>query len=176
MSWDYDGHEGYAATIVTSGREAVSYVTEGMVLKDGTCVADSETLGWRTQCTCGWKAPLMFERVTDPSAALERWQVFDTEGGPAPQEVSDVCRAEWLEHIRPEETLAAIRQSAEDHRMSQERLDRAVAAARAGGASWADIGRAAGVTRQTAHERWKALSENIDSEALPSVPQRRIRS
>jgi hypothetical protein len=33
-------------------------------------------------------------------------------------------------------------------------LDRAVNAARAAGASWTDIGRAAGITRQTARERW----------------------
>ncbi|MBH5144291.1 MULTISPECIES: AsnC family protein [Rhodococcus erythropolis group] len=161
MSWDYDGHEGYAATIVVGGRKVISY-GELMELEDGTHVADSDTIGWRTQCTCGWKAPLMFERVTDPAASLERWQVFDTEGGWPPQEVSEVCRAEWLEHIRPEINLAAVRQAAEDHRLSGERLDHAVAGARAGGASWTDIGRAAGVARQTAHERWKALSHSVD--------------
>jgi hypothetical protein len=33
-------------------------------------------------------------------------------------------------------------------------LDRAVNAARAAGASWTDIGRAAGISRQSARERW----------------------
>lgn len=161
MSWDYDGHEGYAATIAAGGRRVISYGEE-LELEDGAFVADSETLGWRTHCSCGWKAPLMFERVTDPSASLERWQVFDTEGGWPPREVSELCRTEWLEHIRPAENLAAVRQAADEHRLSGERLDRAVAGARDGGASWADIGRAAGVARQTAHERWKALSYNSD--------------
>jgi hypothetical protein len=33
-------------------------------------------------------------------------------------------------------------------------LDRAVNSARAAGASWTDIGRAAGISRQSARERW----------------------
>lgn len=163
MSWDYGRHEGYAATIARGDRKVRAHVTEGMELEDGTCVPDSDTLGWRTTCSCGWTAPLMFERVTDPSASLTERQVFDTEGGWPPQEVSQLCSAEWHEHIRPDQDLDAVRQAAEDHRLSGERLDRAVAGARDGGASWTDIGRAAGVARQTAHERWKALSHDVDS-------------
>lgn len=158
MTWDYDSHEGYAATIVAGGLEVISYVSEGMQLKDGTYVADSDTFGWRTQCTCGWKAPLMFERVADPSAKLGVRQVFDPKGGEAPAEISNLCRTEWLDHIRPEMDLAEVRQAAQDHRLSAERLDAAVAKARGHGASWSDVGKAVGIARQTAHERWKTLS------------------
>jgi hypothetical protein len=34
------------------------------------------------------------------------------------------------------------------------RLGKTVAAAKSAGASWADIGRAVGISRQSAHERW----------------------
>jgi hypothetical protein len=34
-------------------------------------------------------------------------------------------------------------------------LDQAVAAARAGGASWSQVGAATGITKQAAHERFK---------------------
>lgn len=39
-------------------------------------------------------------------------------------------------------------------RASEERLDDAVAAARAAGATWMQIGSATGMSRQAAHERW----------------------
>ena len=42
---------------------------------------------------------------------------------------------------------------------SQRRLDEAVAVARAAGATWGQIGAAAGMTRQSAHQRWGHLSE-----------------
>jgi hypothetical protein len=37
---------------------------------------------------------------------------------------------------------------------ARSKLDQAVAAARAAGASWTEIGRAAGMTRQNARQRW----------------------
>lgn len=160
MTWDYNNHEGRAATIVDGGRRVVSYASDGMVLEDGTSVADSDAIGWRAECSCGWKAPLMFERVSDPSAALKPWQVFETEGGWAPKEIEDICHTEWLDHVRPEMGIDEVRKAAEDHRLSGERLDSSVSEARRYGVSWADIGKAVGVTRQTAHERWKASSPN----------------
>lgn len=42
-------------------------------------------------------------------------------------------------------------------RERQRRLDDAVAVARAAGATWGEIGAAAGMTRQSAHERWGHL-------------------
>ncbi|WP_084797571.1 hypothetical protein [Pseudonocardia sp. Ae706_Ps2] len=46
----------------------------------------------------------------------------------------------------------------------REELDTAVGLARAAGASWTVIGNAAGLTRQSAHERWGA--------AFPTPPPR----
>lgn len=40
-------------------------------------------------------------------------------------------------------------------------LDDAVITARATGASWSDVGRAAGMTRQAAHERWASCTVHL---------------
>lgn len=52
------------------------------------------------------------------------------------------------------ERLAAVQRAAADAVLAVERLDRAVASARAAEVSWAEIGSAAGMTRFGARERW----------------------
>ncbi|WP_345054267.1 hypothetical protein [Arthrobacter methylotrophus] len=48
---------------------------------------------------------------------------------------------------------------------AERKLARTVVAARAVSASWADIGRAAGMTRQAAHERWdKTAKQELSPE------------
>jgi hypothetical protein len=67
--------------------------------------------------------------------------------------------------LSPEQLRAALQEvhrqavtdvgaAAEAHKSSADALDRAVNAARAAGASWTEIGRAAGIARQSARERW----------------------
>ncbi|MBT2586464.1 hypothetical protein [Arthrobacter sp. ISL-95] len=60
---------------------------------------------------------------------------------------------EWHAHIAPSEAILGV-EAAKERRQAGHRLDRTVAAAKAAGASWTDIGRAAGISRQAAHERW----------------------
>lgn len=66
-------------------------------------------------------------------------------------------RAE-LEEMLYEQTRLAV-QSVQEAAAALNRdaaaLDRAVAAARNAGASWADIGRAVGISRQAAQQRWQ---------------------
>ena len=50
--------------------------------------------------------------------------------------------------------LAAVASADQDMRQARERLISAVRAAREGGASYADVGRALGTTRQAAWERF----------------------
>lgn len=50
--------------------------------------------------------------------------------------------------------LEALGRSCTEVRAATQRLEDAVLAARSAGATWAQIGDAAGVTRQAAHERW----------------------
>ncbi|GAB2494794.1 hypothetical protein GCM10027030_30230 [Luteococcus sediminum] len=56
--------------------------------------------------------------------------------------------------MSPDPTLKAVVAARRSVLQAQDRLDAAVAAARIAGASWAAIGEATGMTRQSAHERW----------------------
>jgi hypothetical protein len=65
-------------------------------------------------------------------------------------------RAE-LEELLSEQTrlsVVSVQQAAADMTRSAAALDQAVHAARSAGASWTDIGRAVGITRQSAQQRW----------------------
>ncbi|MGM0384787.1 MAG: hypothetical protein ACQERF_02230 [Actinomycetota bacterium] len=53
-----------------------------------------------------------------------------------------------------EQTIDALAQVSAEISDAHTRLEAAVRAARAAGATWAQIGEATGVTRQAAHERW----------------------
>ncbi|NUT45651.1 MAG: hypothetical protein HOV86_37240, partial [Thermoactinospora sp.] len=48
-------------------------------------------------------------------------------------------------------------------------LDQAVAGARGGGASWAEIGEAMGISKQAAHERFRASAEAVRPVRAPST-------
>ena len=148
-------HEGVATIIVSDGRSASTVQGDTLHMDDGTTLPVSDTKGWQTRCTCGWLAPLMFQRVTTSELALGPHQVYDPEGGPAPLSVEDICHVEWLDHVRPDVGIEAVRQAVEGRRAADVRLDHAVAAARANGSSWAEIGDAVGKSRQSAHERWR---------------------
>lgn len=50
--------------------------------------------------------------------------------------------------------MAGAEAAARDYAQTGRRLDKTVAAAKAAGATWADIGRTVGITSQAAHERW----------------------
>jgi hypothetical protein len=61
---------------------------------------------------------------------------------------------EWRRRIAGWQALGDVDQAATRHAAAVRALDEAVRAARAAGASWADIGRATGLTGRAAAERW----------------------
>ena len=63
---------------------------------------------------------------------------------------------EWKQHVQPLAAAAAVRSAAAAVRDAETALAEAVAAARTANppATWEQIGRAAGISRQSAHERW----------------------
>ncbi|HEY3006052.1 MAG TPA: hypothetical protein VGJ44_27135 [Kribbellaceae bacterium] len=70
-------------------------------------------------------------------------------------DVETAARAAWRSlHVDADLTIAAVGSAAHAAAVARRDLDQAVEAARAAGASWADIGQAAGMSRQSAHERW----------------------
>lgn len=113
-------------------------------------------IGWRALCECGWRGEL-WQRVATPGEHdPDNRRIHDPDPSPhgdAPAEVEDTLHREWIGHLEPQ-TLTAVRLEAQALEAAQVRLNAAVSAARQSGASWADIGAAVGITRQSAHERW----------------------
>lgn len=176
-------HEGWEAGVYPGGRVSTGsggdgaggigamvrpVGPDGRVRYDGDAafVDGRQVLGWRAICTCGWHGPL-WERVDDPAghdlaARRVHHPAFTVGGGTRdhrvfgspPDEVEDALHDEWIEHVRPHQRLTEVADAADAVTDATERLTRAVHAARDAGASWTDIGRAVGITRQSAHERW----------------------
>lgn len=125
-------------------------------------------IGWRIECHCTlgpgqrpatWLSDLL-PRV--PSTALEDLEIGrfyatdeDVEHLGDLEKYEDAARAIWRRHhINPADSLASITAARRKVTEAEQVLDLAVARARATGQTWEAIGRAAGITRQSAHARW----------------------
>lgn len=130
----------------------------------------AEIVGWVLRCECGrWNSPevstwtdlVRWTRV--PSVSLEdlahhRIYAADTEAGDISDraDVEEAARAVWQrEHLDLLDVDDEIRAAVAARRAADERLDAAVANARRLGRSWAKIGAVAGMTAQSANERWR---------------------
>ena len=169
-----DGQRGYG---VSGGGIPRDHIAVGSEVQgpDGTWRYPSRPAGevtsWIVVCDCGsatgststWLGP---EFIRVPSAALEDLQdrrihavdadvvdVFHRSDVEAV--VADLWRSE---HLFTAGTLDDVAAAAAGVTAARARLDGAVAMARHGGASWADIGRATGMSRQSAQERWRTPS------------------
>lgn len=139
----------------------------GFRLSDGTLSTDATapegTVGYRARCSCGW---------------------VGTSDYPAAEEGLWMATTEWSGHIRPilvatppgwllsrSDTLRdnvaelaatwplqALGVLAEVERWQRPLIERAVLAAREAGVSWAEIGNALGISRQSAHERFRNVA------------------
>lgn len=162
-----DGAESHGSTMV----DGVDYeiVEPGRRSADNRLRPSAELVGWLLRCQCdrsnssngsAWTDPMQWSRV--PSASLEdlaRHRVFapdtDVHADERP-EVAEAARAVWRrEHLDPINVDDEIRAAVDARRTADALLDAAVAKARQLGRSWADIGAATGMTRQSANERWK---------------------
>lgn len=165
MGWTHDtgydpayGHEGYPAAVLDDGTET-SVHTEAI---------QSRVTGWRAACECGWRGAQFWPRAEFPgssSIAPDEVDGFETGHG--------AC-GEWLEHLHTALPGLAVHDAAQDLVDARDALDQTVAAARTAGASWAAIGKAAGLTRQSAHERWgnpaPAAGDGIPTTTTPRRP------
>lgn len=172
MGWtsnDYN-HEGWVAAIAPDGRLSSGSMAGGMLVHgttgnyepagefnpDQEIVPDDLIMSWRGACTCGWQGEL-WRRVAsaaDADIATRKEYVPLGEAAYVSMEVEEAVQEEWHVHIAPSEAILGVEAAAKEHRQAGHRLDKTVAAAKAAGASWTDIGRAAGISRQAAHERW----------------------
>ncbi|AFR51420.1 hypothetical protein KTR9_4961 (plasmid) [Gordonia sp. KTR9] len=162
-----DGAVSHGSTMV----EGVDYETveTGRYRDEDRRRPSAEIVGWLLTCDCArrsssavssWTDPVQWARV--PSVSLEdltSHRVFapDTDlDVNVRREVAEAAQAVWRrEHLDPIDVDYEIRTAADARKNADAQLDAAVAKARRLGRSWADIGAAAGMTRQSANERWK---------------------
>lgn len=157
MGWVHDTgytpayeHEGYAVAILDGGGEAIG----------PSSVEARRVQGWRAGCECGWRGGGYFDRAEWPSK--DGWASEDLEDGP--------LVAEWSEHLARALPELAVHDAAQESGVASQRLEHAVVAAKAAGVSWARIGDAAGMTRQSAHERWQRLIKNAADNLTDTPP------
>lgn len=178
MGWiDEDGmHEGYFLPLFADGSQGsslhgdqieIGVDPEGRKIPIGKreLRSQDEVTGWDLCCNCSFKGSRQYrtvvlarwERVwppeiSDPAARRvatdDPWWI---DGDPA---VEEAALPVWESHVSPQKAIEAITSAQVATGRASRQLDEAVAAGRAGGLSWADIGRAVGVTRQAARERW----------------------
>ncbi len=172
MGWIRDGayeHEGWVANVLADGRETGSSTNGGVVLFDVTD-ADREAghvrqmfyggeeavipwesglvTTWRVRCECGWTgSERPIQLTTEPSGNVHG----HSEGRP---ETEEAFHQEWIEHVAPFVALHDVGELVEQQRGIEDRIEDAVRLARSNGASWSQIGRAAGLTKQGAQQRW----------------------
>lgn len=170
--------DGQRAAGVTSGAIADDQVVVGREVEqpDGTWAwptrPAAEVTGWVLCCDCStrgrfgapdvWVGPV-FTRV--PSKALEALadrRIFAAdEDVPFVAERDDVEKVSYelwrSEHTFNVDALGELESAAESLSQAKLRVEAAVVLARHSGASWAAIGRATGMTRQSAQERWRAV-------------------
>ncbi len=170
-----DGQRGYGVTTSSVPADKV-VVGAGVQREDGSCAWPTrlagEVTGWVVCCDCyrtaslgpasTWIGPV-FTRV--PSKTLENLaarRIFAADDDVAyaadRQDVRDAAVELWrAEHAFGIDALAEVEAAAAAGAQAKLRLDAAVALARHSGTSWAKIGRAAGMTRQSAQERWRGV-------------------
>lgn len=128
--------------------------------------ADADVVAWRVQCAdltrssaeC-WRGPTWTRVATAAEQDLARRRIYYPDSMLS-GELEDLVMRDWETHIAPHQRVRPVELAAEEVARAQEVLTSAVRDARAEGASWADIGAAVGITRQSAHTRWAAITES----------------
>lgn len=172
MGWLIDrpgaeAHEGYVAMLGPDGRGSGSSRGEGILFPNPRWSRDSaepfdivvpwsEIIGWRVQCECGWRGTTWRREDAcndDPDAEDVYPEHMLLPDG---RTLEDAGREEWRHHVRPLEATEAVRAAARALGEATAALDAAVVEARESDppATWEQIGRAVGITRQSAHDRW----------------------
>lgn len=137
----------------------------------------AEVIGWRVMCHCRtgdagdspegtgtWSSDLVARvpspRLEDPAAG--RLFVPDDDMIGVDEAHDELFVGIWRrEHVDKEGALPAVTRARHALARAERDLDSAVEAARAAGKSWEAIGRAAGITRQSAHARWSPSEAEV---------------
>ncbi len=157
--------------LFADGYGGAEYSGEGITIThtpDGSPIADREhyrdeagITGWQVACAeegadghIHWRGPV-WTRTRAADDADTHYCFNDGHGFAEDSgEFGDAAMQDWYAHIRPFQALRQIEVITDEVTEAEYRRVEAVRQARAGGASWADIGRAARITAQSAHEHW----------------------
>lgn len=169
MAWvreEIGGHEGRAVAVLGNGAEG----EEPWFRYDGA-EGRPQAVALRAACACGWRSGEMFpahfadwdaaegaEEGTGPYAAWDA-HVARLLGDQVPEDVALAIAAlrRSLAELTERRPLAAAAAAGQVEKMGAAALQRAVTAARGAEASWDAVGRALGVSRQAAHQRWSKV-------------------
>lgn len=172
-------HEGWAAWVAPDGRLSGSSTAAGfLVARPDTATATTrqrvqpqtveesqdlipwaDLVGWQAACACGWTGLSWRRAETIPGR--HNGEDPDDAHLPDGHTVDTAALEAWQAHIEPLETLGQVRLATHAFAMARRDLDLAVAEARMQNppASWAAIGRATGMSRQAARERWSTTHD-----------------
>lgn len=128
--------------------------------------------GWRVVCFCGdehglrgtWVGPLL-SRVPSPvQEDLEQHRVYaddaDVRDLDYRTDVQELVRALWRTgHADVSGGLSGLTRAIAIERSARTEVDALAHQARAAGATWQQLGDAAGITRQAAQQRWRERPE-----------------
>jgi hypothetical protein len=178
----YD-HEGYCVALLGDGsepapvqvpvphQEGVTTPNSAWWLYDGSAADRPRAVAVKAGCACGWRSTAMFPIDADdheategfeynegPFAAWQREHIDQLLGTTVPPEVIELTGRlsvliAGLTKTRP---LAAVEAADQLERVGRSRLQTAVTYAREKptAASWEAIGKALGVSKQAAHQRF----------------------
>jgi hypothetical protein len=174
MGWIVDGaydHEGYVANVLADGRVSGGSTGGGVIVHELTLADEAagyevrrfprsdnvdvivpwdQVATWRVTCACGWTGPEL-PAVANPKHG-DRY---------CPEDVEDrEFLPHWQAHVAPYTALTELGEMADRLRALERELADKVTLARTAGASWTQIGREAGLTRQGAQQRWGSQTEN----------------
>lgn len=167
MGWSRDGayeHEGWVANVLADGRLSGSSTAGGVIVHELTAddvaaerevrryegsahlevvVPWDQVAFWRVTCACGWTG------VEVPAS------------GPAggsrdcPEQIQEqALQPDWAAHVAPYTALSDLERLVDQLSDIESHIADTAGLARAGGASWSQIGRAAGLSKQGAQQRW----------------------
>ncbi|MEO3873769.1 hypothetical protein ABGB18_33580 [Nonomuraea sp. B12E4] len=150
-SIDLPDHEGYAAPVLPNGELAPS-----------AGVFTRTFVGYQAACSCGWADRRRYPATPGGAKEVEyRWwsrHATSLLAAAPPGEL--VTRSDLLcEQIRKlvaERPMAALTLLSQVENWQRVLLEQAVAGARETGASWSEVGEVMGISKQSAHERFRA--------------------
>ena len=161
MGWcDESGkHEGWMQAVFANGEmgsgtsSGQGIYAEGYTYTDGDIDPSflrpySSIVAWRMTCECGWSGPV--RRIADlPAGSVDpKWH-----------EPTEACEGsyflpEWRRHIAPDNAVSTLERMADELHRLEDDIRSHVQASRLVGATWEQIGRALGMTKQGAQQRY----------------------